>query len=228
MAQIKRLYPSLTLVDCRGNVPTRLRKLDNVEADPRYNYDALILAAAGLLRIDLGHRISEYLDAPDLLYAVGQGALGIEIRAGDHETQALLAGLTHAKTANACYAERALLRTLEGGCSVPIGVKTTWEGEKLRLRGRVCSVDGTETVETVLEAEVRGQAEAEALGKRVARELLERGAGPILVRIEREKKEAVAGKEAAKATVAGSVASDGEMVEDAMAESLVFVESMDD
>ncbi|KAK5138633.1 hypothetical protein LTR04_004332, partial [Oleoguttula sp. CCFEE 6159] len=126
-AQLKRLYPHLRFADVRGNVGTRLAKLDSPPPEGPH-YAALILAAAGLLRLGLGERITALLSKRDggMLHAVGQGALGIEIREADDETRRILAKVGDERTARACLAERSLMRTLEGGCSVPIGVETEW------------------------------------------------------------------------------------------------------
>lgn len=127
-AQLKRLYPQLKFADVRGNVGTRLAKLDNPEGE----YTALILAAAGLTRLGMGERITALLDSQSggILHAVGQGALGIEVRTEDEEAKKLLAAVGCEWTTRACLAERSLLRTLEGGCSVPIGVETEWVRKK--------------------------------------------------------------------------------------------------
>jgi len=226
MAQVKRLYPHLVLVDCRGNVPSRLRKLDNVENLPQFNYDALILAAAGLLRLGLGDRITEYLDAPEVLHAVGQGAIGIEIRAGDDEVVDILKGLTHEPTALACYAERELLRTLEGGCSVPIGVKTTWDKDgSLHMLARVSSLDGTQNVEADERARVSNQADAEAFGRTVAQKLVVGGCVPILEKIEADKTAKEKAKHAAEAAMAAAIPENDESGQ--LGESVVLVESED-
>ena len=188
-AQIARRFPHLKCVDVRGNLNTRLRKLDaSAEiADGGENgvnvqkYDCLILAAAGLKRIDLGHRISQYLSAEDgVLYAPGQGALGLEIRAGDERMRQFLGILADGPTTLACGAERSLLKTLQGGCSAPVGVETSWEGERLVLRSSVISTDGRECVEASKEGVVGSYEEAEALGRELAEELLELGAEGIL------------------------------------------------
>lgn len=147
-AQLRRLYPHLRFESVRGNVGTRLRKLDEstpgstasispsgtpLTAAGQPNYVAIILAAAGLLRLDLGGRISQLLSSATghdgkkgMMHAVGQGALGIQVREGDARAAALLAPLRDTRTSLACFAERALMRALEGGCSVPIGVETEW------------------------------------------------------------------------------------------------------
>lgn len=198
-AQLKRRYAHLQFRDVRGNVPTRLRKLDHVERPDGFrdtdderregekeegpSYSALILAAAGLIRLGLGDRISAFLSSGDggVLHAVGQGALGVEIREGDERIAGLLKGLSDSKTEYACLAERSVMRTLEGGCSVPIGVETEWVGkETLRVRSVVVSLDGSEAVEADERSAVKIGEEADEFGKRVARVLVEKGAGRIL------------------------------------------------
>lgn len=188
-AQLKRAHPHLTFADCRGNVPTRLRKLD----DPKSFTDqevpefaALILAAAGLIRLDLGHRITASLSKKEggVMHAVGQGAIGVEIREDDKETAALLGTLSCWKTERACIAERSLMRTLEGGCSVPIGVETEWTAEdELLMRGTVVSIDGSEAVESEHKGLVKTREEADAFGREVARQLVDQGADKILKNI---------------------------------------------
>lgn len=123
-AQLKRLYSHLTFADVRGNVGTRLAKLDA----PDGPYTALVLAAAGLLRLGMTDRITSYLSKKDggIMHAVGQGAIGIEVRSDDQEAKTLLDKVGCEYTTMACLAERSLMRTLEGGCSVPIGVETEW------------------------------------------------------------------------------------------------------
>ncbi|KAI9790316.1 MAG: porphobilinogen deaminase [Piccolia ochrophora] len=189
-AQIARKYPHLRFKDVRGNVGTRLAKLDAEDGE----YACLILAAAGIKRLELGHRITQYLDSRNggLLHAVGQGALGIEIRQGDERIKGLLKQLEHRPTALACLAERSLMRTLEGGCSVPIGVETEWEegngdgGERkemLRMRAVVVSLDGTESVERERVGKVVTEGEADEFGWAMAREMVEKGAAKILEKI---------------------------------------------
>ncbi|CAD0096923.1 unnamed protein product [Aureobasidium vineae] len=130
-AQLKRLYPDLKFADVRGNVGTRLAKLDNPEGE----YTALILAAAGLSRLGMSDRITSHLDSASggILHAVGQGALGIEVRSDDEDVKKLLSAVGCEWTTRACLAERSLMRTLEGGCSVPIGVETEWVRKKSSL-----------------------------------------------------------------------------------------------
>lgn len=176
-AQLKRNYPHLKFESVRGNVQTRLAKLD----DPNSRYACIILAVAGLNRLGLGHRVTSCLDAPDMYYAVGQGALGIEIRTGDEKIMKLLSKINHNETFLQCLAERALMRTLEGGCSVPIGVQTSFvQPDVLKFTALVVSVDGSEAVHESMEATVVTSADAEELGKNLAHKLIESGAKAIL------------------------------------------------
>ncbi|KAJ5159975.1 Porphobilinogen deaminase [Penicillium canariense] len=189
-AQLARKYPHLKVLDVRGNIGTRLAKLD-AEDSP---FTCIILAAAGLLRLDLGHRITQYLDSKSsgMLYAVGQGALGIEIRKEDSFLQVMLNKIGHQETTYACLAERSLLRTLEGGCSAPLGVESEWvktvEGsKKLRMRSVVVSVDGKQCAQVEIDGDVDSTESAEAFGVTVAKALVEEGAGAILEEIQRKK-----------------------------------------
>jgi hydroxymethylbilane synthase len=176
-AQTFRHFPHLKCEDVRGNLNTRLRKLDDDESQ----YDCLILAAAGLKRIDLGHRITQYLSAEDgVLYAPGQGALGLEIREGDERMLDFLSVLTHRETTLACLAERSLLKTLQGGCSAPVGVETSWNGDELLLKSSVISPDGKDMVESRKSSVVKMQDEAVRLGDELAQQLLGLGADKIL------------------------------------------------
>ncbi|MGH8435223.1 MAG: hydroxymethylbilane synthase [Pseudomonas sp.] len=169
--QLLALRPDLQIRFLRGNVNTRLAKLDAGE------YDAIILAAAGLIRLGFGDRIRSSISVLDSLPAGGQGAVGIECRSADSEIQALLAPLHHRDTALRVTAERALNKRLNGGCQVPIACYAELEGEQLWLRGLVGQPDGGR----LLRAEARGPlAEAEALGVRVAEDLLAQGADAIL------------------------------------------------
>jgi len=170
-AQVLHRRPDLQLVNIRGNVGTRLRKLDEG------GYDGLILARAGLERLGLGDRVREVLDAAWMLPAVGQGALGLECRTEDTETRRLLAGLDDAATRQAVLAERALLRGLGGGCQVPIGAAATVTGDRLTLRGAVLPPDGSRRVAEQVEGDA---AEAEELGVRLAERLLALGARELL------------------------------------------------
>lgn len=195
-AQLRRRYPGLVFKDVRGNIDTRLNKLDN----PELGYDCIILAAAGLLRMEYGVRIAQYLSSETedgkggMLHAVGQGALGLEVRENDEKMLQLLKAVEDTPTMMACFAERSLMRSLEGGCSVPIGVETTWldednghddvEGEiggkKLRIRATVVSIDGKEYVDGEMVQEVASLAQADSLGKKLAQDLVDRGAQRIL------------------------------------------------
>src|ERR687885_546131 len=140
IAQLKHLRPDVTVKDLRGNVDTRLRKLDAGE------FDAVILASAGLRRLGFADRISAPIETDEMLPAVSQGALGLETRADDARSVALVSRLEHAPTRAAVLAERALLRALGGGCQVPIAAYATVEGGRLRLDGLVASLDGSQVL----------------------------------------------------------------------------------
>ncbi len=171
LAQLRHHYPHLVFKDVRGNVITRLEKLDSG------GYDALILAAAGLGRLDLANRIHQLIPPEISLHAVGQGALGIECRIDDQEVLEVLKSLEHPATMARCIAERSFLRSLEGGCQVPIGVNTLVEGDQLTLTGMVATLDG----QTLIKNQVIGAvADAEQLGKDLAVALCEQGARTIL------------------------------------------------
>jgi hydroxymethylbilane synthase len=169
-AQLRKLRPDLVIESVRGNLDTRLRKLDEGQ------YDAILLAAAGLKRLGWGDRIAEILDAETMCSAVGQGALAIETRASGAGFDAVQA-LDHADTHSAVMAERGVLGALGGGCQVPIGAHATVECGMLRLVGLVASPEGDE----VIRGESQGAASnAESLGRALGNELLERGARRIL------------------------------------------------
>jgi hydroxymethylbilane synthase len=214
-AQLRRLYPHLKFADLRGNVGTRLGKLDAEDSE----YAAIILAAAGLKRLGMENRITQYLSSESggMLHAVGQGALAIEIRKNDDVVKGILDKARCERSSRACSAERALLRALEGGCSVPIGVETTWRGGKglaigvqpakdydkdgaaleepepdmddqeLVMKTIVVSVDGKEYVEYEAARKVRSVEDAEILGRDVAKVLFEKGADEILKKISQQK-----------------------------------------
>ena len=171
LAQLRHHYPHLEFKDIRGNLNTRLQKLDDGE------YDAIILAVAGLTRLGMSDRIHQVI-APEIsLHAVGQGALGIECREGDSDILEIIKVLEHTPTAQRCYAERAFLRELEGGCQVPIGVNTVINGDQLTLTGMVASLDG----KRLIKDSVTGNAtDAEALGIQLAHQLKDQGAQEIL------------------------------------------------
>ncbi|ACB53726.1 porphobilinogen deaminase [Crocosphaera subtropica ATCC 51142] len=174
LAQLRHHYPHLTFKDVRGNVNTRLSKLDAGE------YDAIILAVAGLQRLDMSDRIHQVIPDDISLHAVGQGALGIECRSGDPEILDLLKVLEHTETRDRCYAERAFLRQLEGGCQVPIGVNTKIENNILTLTGMVASLDGKTLIKDTIQGEA---AQAEKLGEELALRLRDEGATEILAEI---------------------------------------------
>lgn len=169
--QLRELRPDLNILDLRGNVNTRLKKLDDGE------YDAIILAAAGLIRLEFQHRIAQFIEPEVCLPAVGQGAVGIECRVNDERIHALLACLNDEATSIRVRAERAMNHRLEGGCQVPIGGYSLLEGDEIWLRALVGRPDGSE----MIRGEVRGPiAEGEKLGKQLADDLLSRGAAEIL------------------------------------------------
>lgn len=171
LAQLRHSFPHLVFKDIRGNLNTRLAKLDEGE------YDAIILAVAGLHRLGMSDRIHQVISAEVSLHAVGQGALGIECRGDDTEVLNLLKALEHPPTAQRCYAERAFLRELEGGCQVPIGVNTTLEGDTLTLTGLVASLDG----QRVVKDQITGAAaDAEKIGIELGKRLRQQGAQEIL------------------------------------------------
>ncbi|KAI9683937.1 MAG: hypothetical protein M1829_004272 [Trizodia sp. TS-e1964] len=186
-AMLKARHPKLIFESVRGNVGTRIAKLD----DKLGMFSCLVLAAAGLKRLGLEERIVQYLDYSNtgLLHAVGQGALGIEFRANDVNTAGLLRKLSHKPTNLACTVERTLLSTLEGGCSVPIGVENEWlDGTNmLNMRAMVVSLDGQESAFTEMQAQLRTLDDAEIFGKAIAKDLVDKGAAAILEKIAREK-----------------------------------------
>ncbi len=170
-AQIMARFPHLEVHNLRGNVNTRLAKLDNGE------YDAIILAAAGLIRLGMQERIATEMTVEESLPAAGQGIVGIESRVDDDDTAALIDKLHHQETSYRVMAERALSARLDGGCQVPIGAFSQIQGNQLWLRGLVASPDG----KTVITADATAhQNEAVELGVKVAEMLLYRGANDIL------------------------------------------------
>ncbi len=169
--QVMEQFPHLIIKDLRGNVQTRLRKLDDGE------FDAIILAASGLIRLELGDRITSFIPVEQSLPANGQGALGIECRSDDDAMKQLLQPLQCQETRIRVLAERAMNRRLEGGCQVPIGAYAELKGDSVYLRGLVGDPDGKQ----VLRDEIEGSAsDAEALGTELAERLLKKGAGDIL------------------------------------------------
>ncbi|MCE0493557.1 hydroxymethylbilane synthase [Vibrio salinus] len=172
--QIKARRPDLIIKDLRGNVGTRLSKLDDGE------FDAIILASAGLKRLGLAKRITAPLAPEESLPAVGQGAVGIECRLNDSKLRALLEPLNDKDTSDRVRCERAMNNTLEGGCQVPIGSYSELQGENLWLRALVGKPDGT----TLVTGEIKGpRQDAEMLGQRLAKQLLANGADVILAQL---------------------------------------------
>lgn len=170
--QLQAIRPDINILDLRGNVGTRLKKLDAGD------YDAIILAAAGLIRLELSSRISDYIHLENSLPAVGQGAVGIQCRASDKNTQALLAPLHHENSARRVISERAMNHHLQGGCQVPIAGHAILENNnQIFLRGLVGDING----EHIVRAEIRGDAKnGEQLGVELAETLLQMGARDIL------------------------------------------------
>ena len=171
LSQLKALRSDLVVKDLRGNVDTRVRKLDEGQ------YDALILASAGLIRLGLRDRISAAVSISEILPAVGQGAIAIETRADDEIAVAATSKLNHRATELACRAERAFLRGLGGGCQFPIAAHAVVESELLRLDGLVARPDGSE----ILRGTSSGTAEdGEEIGAALAARLIDQGAGSLL------------------------------------------------
>ena len=171
IVQLKALRPDLDILDLRGNVNTRLRKLDDGA------YDAIILACAGLIRLGFEKRIKQQLNSDQSLPAVGQGALGIEIRGGDESIRKLLEPLIHERTMNEVMAERSMNSTLEGGCSVAIGGYSITKDNVLELTGMVGNIDSN----TILRVHENGSLkQPKELGEVVAQKLLAMGAGELL------------------------------------------------
>lgn len=169
--QLRSIRPDLEIKDLRGNVGSRLAKLDAGD------YDAIILASAGLIRLELKQRIASYIEPEVILPAAGQGAVGIECRTDDEATKALLAVLNDQDTRTRVTAERAMNSHLQGGCQVPIGGFAEIEGSQLSIRGLVGSLDG----EVLLKDQVQGDInDAEAIGIELAERLLSAGAREIL------------------------------------------------
>jgi hydroxymethylbilane synthase len=170
-AQLMNVRPDFVIEQLRGNVDTRLRKLKEGQ------YDAIILAAAGVKRLGLAENVTEYIEPEVSLPAIGQGALGIECRVDDRELNDLIAFFNHGESRVCVTGERALLRRLEGGCQVPIACYGQIRNNTLSLTGLVASVDGTRIIKDSIEG---AQSEAERLGVTLAETLLRRGADVIL------------------------------------------------
>lgn len=182
-AQLRRYRDDLSIIDIRGNVPTRIEKA----LDPASDYDAIVLAHAGVHRLDMMEHVAEVLPLDVMLNAPGQGALGIQTRTTD-EALALLRPLTQASTRLAVLAERAFLNTLEGGCSVPVAAYGSLDDGMLTLQGRVIRVDGSEMIDLQESVVLTGigaadQTSAEGLGRDLARRALSQGAEEILAEV---------------------------------------------
>jgi hydroxymethylbilane synthase len=175
-AQLSRLRPDLEIADLRGNLNTRLKRLDSGD------YDGVLLAAAGVIRMGWRDRVSEWLDPARWLPAVGQGALAIVVRTGDEATRALVQRMHDPRTAAAVLAERAFLGALEGGCQVPIAALARVEREVVSIDGLVAGLDGS----VVLRSSAAGPAERPAeVGRALARDLIDRGADRLLDEVRR-------------------------------------------
>lgn len=171
LSQVKNLRPEIEIKELRGNVDTRLRKLDEGQ------YDAIILASAGLRRLGLADRITAPIATDQMIPAVGQGAIGIEARAGDAQAVAFAHLLNHETTERACTAERSLLRALGGGCQLPIAAHAVVLNHQLQLAGLVSSRDGKQVVRDVV---IGSREHPELLGAELANRLLECGATTLL------------------------------------------------
>jgi hydroxymethylbilane synthase len=176
-AQLLERRPDLRIVDLRGNVPTRLAKVE------RGDCDAAVLALAGLRRLGLEAAVAAALEPQELLPAVGQGAIAVQSRAGDRRVGPWLSALDHTPTRLATLAERAFLARLEGGCQVPIGAFAALAEGRLHLRGLVADVDGSVVLRGALAAAVADEPAATRLGERVADQLLAAGATAVLARV---------------------------------------------
>ncbi len=170
-SQLLNLRPDLSIADIRGNLRTRFSKLAASE------WDGMLLASAGVRRLGMESHVGFFFEPDDLLPAVGQGTLGIEIRTGDERIASIVETLNHRPTASAALAERALLRRLEGGCQIPIGAYGKTDGRTLRLDGVVSSLDGR----TLVRDSISGpESEPDTIGRALAERLLDKGAETIL------------------------------------------------
>ena len=174
LAQLRYKFPHLNFKDIRGNVITRIEKLDSGK------FDCIILAAAGLKRLGFESRIHQIIPNEISLHAVGQGALGIECKSDDKDVLKIINILEDRVTSQRCLAERAFLRELEGGCQVPIGVNSIIENDKLNLTGMVASIDGNKLIKDISIGNVDAP---EEVGKKLAEKLIKQGADKILSEI---------------------------------------------
>lgn len=177
---INRFGDRFRIEDIRGNVETRLRKLDDEE------YDALILAEAGLERLGFADRICSFLEPPLFLPAVGQGALGLEIRSGDAEISEIVTSISDRETFSAVLAERSMLQTLQGGCIAPIAALGTVTDDTLALHGRILSLDGSKIFEITRSCSMAD--DPARLGKELADDLLRQGAASVMEEIRQRRK----------------------------------------
>ncbi|KAK6868815.1 Porphobilinogen deaminase [Candida tropicalis] len=179
-SQLIKNYPHLRFESVRGNIQTRLNKLDQ----PDNEYCCLILASAGLIRLGLGDRITSFLD--DMYYAVGQGALGIEIRRGDDKVKSILQKIEDPIATVCCLAERSLMRYLEGGCSVPLGVNSNYneDTQELTLKGIIVSPDGSVWIEDEVVKTINCNEDCEQVGIELGDKLKAKGAKEILDKID--------------------------------------------
>jgi hydroxymethylbilane synthase len=174
-SQLQARFPHLKIESLRGNLQTRLRKLDEGQ------YAAIILAAAGLIRLGLGDRIRQYISPQDSIPAVGQGALGIEINANRSDLLEILAPLNHTDTQLCVEAERSMSRALAGSCTVPLGAYAIREGDEINITGFVASVDGKQMLRETVRGSINN---AEAVGKALADQLIAKGADKILAELD--------------------------------------------
>lgn len=170
-SQVKALHPEIVLKDLRGNVGTRLGKLDAGE------YDGILLAAAGIIRLGISERITQLIPPSILLPAIGQGAIGIECRAGDNVVQELIAPLNHRNTSLCVEMERAFSRRLFGGCQLPIAAQAAIKGDEIELVGLIAKADGSEVIKDTRQGPI---ADRNDIGTALAEALLERGGDKIL------------------------------------------------
>lgn len=174
VAQVRHLRPDVEIVDVRGNLDTRMRKAEEGQVD------AVILAAAGITRMGWADRITHYVEPEQMISAVGQGAIGVEIREDDEEMRHVMERIGHPETMECVTAERVVMRRLEGGCQVPIGAYARIEGATMVMDAMVGSLDGS----TIVRRRIEGPAgDPVGLGERMVRELLDGGAGEILASI---------------------------------------------
>ena len=171
IAGLKKINPDFQIVDIRGNVNTRLKKMEEGYCD------AMIMAAAGLERLELDHYITEILEPEVMIPATSQGVIAIESRIGDERVDQYLQKINHTDTRIAIEAERGFLRSIEGGCQVPVGCYTSTTGDELTITGFVASVDGSEYL---LDTETGSISQSQAIGESLAKKLIDKGAINIL------------------------------------------------